>query len=651
MRTGTLLIRPDQTADPIELALRDHGVPVYKFAIIDIQPIAIPSSQVEQWCSNKWQSVVAISPNAVRCFDKLRKSTPWPQAEYYYAVGAGTAEALAAAAGQPVHYPAGEFTSEGLLQLPELQQCENQHWLLITGENGRSLLADTLSKRGAKVTTAEIYKRVPQVNTLPDEEPKWRKDVKTIVVSSVEQTRLFWDNLSDAGKVWAKTCIWVVPKGRISDFVINLGIDKQHIESAENATPQAIIRTLTKVRKSTAMTKKDTSDQSTTKATDSKSSSPEQKKTPESRKTASAKLSLFSRFLIFMITCSVLVLAAGGYFVWQAQQQLVSETQAQLSDMNARLAESERPRTDDRDWSEEISELHDTMTRQFEAERRARERGLQRIDTLRLETESSLQQGIDDNARNTQRLSDEVRAASARQGSARHVFEAYDLVTAATHRLRFEYDKTGAIRLLQAAGELLESQSPDRDQSIIRQIRNDIELLEELPTVDTHAIALHVQRLQPQVRGLPFSSEFAAQLQDDVQADISADISQWRQNLANAWSSFSQDIIKVQRHDEIPLRLDHDQRTFILGQIELSLQIAQQAALRHHGDLYQNTLRDLLHVIDTYLSTEHTDVRQFRAEVEVLLDLPVEPDYPTRLLSHAMLRDRVSDIQSNSQGE
>lgn len=399
------------------------------------------------------------------------------------------------------------------------------------------------------------------------------------------------------------------------------------------------------------MTKKDTSDQPTAKATDSGSSTPQQKKASAPERATPAKLGLFSRFLILMITCSVLVLAAGGYFVWQAQQQLVSETQAQLSDMNARLAESERPRTDDRDWSEEISELHDAMTRQFEAERRARERGLQRIDTLRLETESSLQQAIDDNARATQRLSDEVRAANARQGSARHIFEAYDLVTAATHRLRFEYDKTGAISLLQAASELLESQSPDRDQSIIRQIRNDIELLEELPTVDVHAIALHVQRLQPQVRSLPFSSEFAAQLQDDAQADISADISQWRQNLANAWSSFSQDIIKVQRHDEIPLRLDHDQRTFILGQIELSLQITQQAALRHHGDLYQNTLRDLLHVIDTYLSTEHTDVRQFRAEVEVLLDLPVEPDYPTRLLSHAMLRDRVSDLQSNSQGE
>ncbi|WP_194757439.1 uroporphyrinogen-III synthase [Aliidiomarina indica] len=651
MRTGTLLIRPDQTADPIELALRDRGVPVYKFAIIEIQPLPVSAEQIDEWCNTHWDGVVAISPNAVRCFDKQRNNAPWPSAKHYYTVGAGTAETLAAAAAQPVHYPAGEFTSEGLLELPELQQCAEQQWLIITGENGRSLLADTLSKRGAQVTTAEIYKRVPRVNTLPDEEPKWLQSVETIVVSSVEQARLFWEHLSDDGQAWAKNCTWVVPKGRIADFVVSLGIDATQIETTENAAPPSIIRTLTRARKSTAMTKKDTPDQSTAKATETPSSATKKNEAAAPDKPGPAKLGVFSRFLIFVITCSVLVLAAGGYFVWHEQQKWVSETQAKLSDVNARLAQAERPSTEVRDWSEDINELQDTIARQFEAERRARERGLQRIDTLRLDSESSLQQAIDDNARTTQRLSDELRASNARHGSARHVFEAYDLVTAAVHRLRFEFDKVGAIRLLEAAREVLETQSPERDQTIIRQIGHDIELLEELPSIDSQAIALHVQRLQPRVRSLPFSSEFAAKLQDDAQADISSDISQWRQNLANAWSSFSQDMIKVQRHDELPLRLDHDQRTLILGQMELALQIAQQAALRHHGDLYRNTLRDLTTVIDTYLNTEHTDVRQFKAEVAVLLDLPVEPDYPTRLLSHAMLRDRVSDLHSNSQGE
>ncbi|RUO32657.1 uroporphyrinogen-III C-methyltransferase [Aliidiomarina sanyensis] len=657
-RPATLLIRPDQHADPIELALRDYGAPVYKFAVIEIEALTIDPDRLATWCETTWDGVIAVSPNAVRAFAKSLEAADadltWPKAKTYYAVGSGTAEVLAAAAKQPVHYPATDFTSEGLLNLSEFTDCTAQKWLLLTGTEGRTLLRDTLQKHGAELTIAEVYQRVPRVNSLPDEEPAWQENVQVIVVSSVEQATLFWEHLSPAGRTWARRCHWVTPQGRVTRYIKEQGVSAEHIHAAENATPTSLIQAWKTIRK-TAMTEK-SKDHSKEVAERSKSETPERTEGAtgsarrDTAKVPPAKLGWFARFFLFLIVLSVAVLGAGGYYVWQQQQAVSAETQARLDAMNERLADAERTTAPTHDWSEDIEALQTQMTRQFEAERRARERGLERLDTLRLDSEENLQQALDEYSRTTQRLAEEVRANGARQGEYRHLFEAYDLVTLAQQRLVLEFDKEGAIRILGLAKQRLEENAPGRFQTIIRQLNNDIDMLNELPTINVQAVALQLQQLQPRTRTLPFKAGFGESESTTSSQALSSDLSEWRQNLAKAWDNFSGDLIKVRRHDELPLRLDHDQRTLVLGQIEMALQIAQQAAMRHHQDLYRSTLNEVLEVVDTYLNTEHSDVRQFRAEVDALRGLPIEPDYPTRLLSHAMLRDRVEEVR-NHQGE
>ena len=107
-----------------------------------------------------YQAVIAISKNAaesgLRWLDQY-----WPQPSVdirWYGVGPTTADALSQEL-QPVEMPPQRFDSEGLLQLPSLQQVAGEKILIWRGIGGRETLAEVLRQRGAQVDYAELYQR------------------------------------------------------------------------------------------------------------------------------------------------------------------------------------------------------------------------------------------------------------------------------------------------------------------------------------------------------------------------------------------------------------------------------------------------------------------------------------------------------------
>lgn len=100
--------------------------------------------------------VIFISRNAVRFGAHYLQG----RARQVAAVGPSTARALDEA-GQPATIVSpGGFTSEDLLAHPDLQNLQGQRVLIIRGEGGRELLAQTLTERGARVDYLEVYRRV-----------------------------------------------------------------------------------------------------------------------------------------------------------------------------------------------------------------------------------------------------------------------------------------------------------------------------------------------------------------------------------------------------------------------------------------------------------------------------------------------------------
>lgn len=74
-------------------------------------------------------------------------------------VGTGSAAALRAAGVDTVLQPDGGEDSEHLLALPALTDLIGKRVLILRGEGGRELIADTLRARGAEVAYAACYRR------------------------------------------------------------------------------------------------------------------------------------------------------------------------------------------------------------------------------------------------------------------------------------------------------------------------------------------------------------------------------------------------------------------------------------------------------------------------------------------------------------
>ena len=103
--------------------------------------------------------VLFTSPAAVRAAAALLKFQPRSD-QAWIAVGSGTAQALRRAGVDGVQAPA-RMDSEGLLELPALQQLAGIDVGLVTAPEGRGLLAATLRERGARLLRADVYAREP----------------------------------------------------------------------------------------------------------------------------------------------------------------------------------------------------------------------------------------------------------------------------------------------------------------------------------------------------------------------------------------------------------------------------------------------------------------------------------------------------------
>lgn len=164
MSSGRLHIlntRPAHQAGELTAALRAAGFAVSELPLLEIVVHELgPEQQRLLLELDRYDGVFFISANAARLgLDAVAGCWPqWPWQLKTYAVGHASAELLAAD-GLDVEIPGGRADSEGLLQLPSLQDVAGKRFLLMRGVGGRELLRRALEQRGAKVDVIELYRR------------------------------------------------------------------------------------------------------------------------------------------------------------------------------------------------------------------------------------------------------------------------------------------------------------------------------------------------------------------------------------------------------------------------------------------------------------------------------------------------------------
>ncbi|NOG32570.1 uroporphyrinogen-III synthase [Halomonas sp. TBZ9] len=246
MMAPVLILRPGERGKLLAGTLRRRGFSVQRLDTLRLEPLPEEAKLRSLWLDfDQFCKVIVISPFAAHCLEQALDRY-WPQLPVgidYYCVGRGTADILHQQLGVRVRVPEAdrnEDTSEALLALPSLQRVEQQKVLIVAGEGGRDLLADTLRARGARVTRASVYQRRYQP---PDPSGIARLEsgnFQALIVTSGEQLQ----HLAKWCDQAALNQPLIVSSRRLATLAAELGFRAPTV--ATGATPAALTAALTR---------------------------------------------------------------------------------------------------------------------------------------------------------------------------------------------------------------------------------------------------------------------------------------------------------------------------------------------------------------------------------------------------------------------
>lgn len=161
---GVLITRAKHQAQELRSEIEAAGGSVFLFPAIDIIGRDVLDIGQELATLAKPDIAIFVSGNAV---DYGLAAVRAKNAKIA-AVGPATRAAIEAVGVDVDIFPAGGFDSEHLLRHDELQSVRAKNIVIVRGQSGRGLLADTLTKRGANVSYLSVYERIPYEPTLAD---------------------------------------------------------------------------------------------------------------------------------------------------------------------------------------------------------------------------------------------------------------------------------------------------------------------------------------------------------------------------------------------------------------------------------------------------------------------------------------------------
>lgn len=156
--TGVLVTRPRKQSGELIQALKHAGCKTFQLPVIEIVPFD-PDVVMTEACTLPTPDIVIfVSQNAVLSGAAAVRRIA-SESTSIAAIGSATCSALLAT-GSEIHIsPGDKFDSEQLLVHPQLQRVEGKQVLVVRGNSGRELLAETLTARGASVNYLATYER------------------------------------------------------------------------------------------------------------------------------------------------------------------------------------------------------------------------------------------------------------------------------------------------------------------------------------------------------------------------------------------------------------------------------------------------------------------------------------------------------------
>ena len=242
---GVLVTRPALQADPLCQLIEHYGGTAIRCPALLIREPRdwAPALAIFDRLAD-YHLAIFTSVNAVeRASPLIQKRGGIPLALEIAAIGKATARALAGSGIGRCLQPESDFTSEGLLALPRLQSVAGQSIVIVRGEGGRALLADTLTERGARVDRAEVYRRERPTADVGALLGRWaRGEIGAAVATSTESLLNLFDMLGGAGQDYLRDTPLIVISARTRQTAAEYGC--RRILVAREASDDAIAAVL-----------------------------------------------------------------------------------------------------------------------------------------------------------------------------------------------------------------------------------------------------------------------------------------------------------------------------------------------------------------------------------------------------------------------
>ncbi len=604
---GVLITRPAHQAQGLAERVEALGGTALCWPTLDIVPPHDPTAAARTLAHlAEFDLLVFVSANAVT--HGLALAGPLPDGIQVAVVGDGTARAVAEQTGRtPDLRPADRFDSEGLLALPQLQDMHGRRVLIVRGDGGRELLAETLRARGATVEYAEVYRRaVPEAAPAEALQALVDGRVQVVTATSGEGLR----NLVAMAGEHAPALLalpLVLGAERQRRTAAELGFHGPIIvaENADDASvAAAVVRCVTPEGREGMSEDNDTPQSAATEPTAPGAlvGAPDK---PADGKRRSGRL--------LGVTALVLALAAGGTAAWLWNE--LERTRAEADTVQATLAG-------------QIEALQTATTRQA-TELDSALRGTQEALTQR----QALKAAVDD-----------LRMRLARDRSDWQLAEVDYLLTIANRRLRFERDIPAAVAALEEADGRLRALQDPAMVPVREAIAGELESLRAVPGVDRSGLALKVTALMHGIAALPLSAELDQRPAGEAEATPPSRAADWRELFTAMWQDIK-GLVTVRRRDAAvqPL-LPPEQRFYLQQNLALKLETARLALLQRETTVYRAALAEAERWTHEYFNTDTAPGEAFLQGLARLQQEQIAPDLPDIGGSLRVLRRTVREL-------
>ncbi len=216
--TGVLVTRPAEQNGELCDAIEAAGGYAFRLPVLKIEPRGADSLRRDFSTIQAPDIIIYVSRNAVLYGAELLKALT-SDATRIAAIGPATQSALADAGFTTDIRTSSKFDSEHLLEHAELKDPAKKNILIVRGNRGRELLANTLRSRGAEVNHVAVYDRItaaPDNRTLARLQSEWLSGkIDTVVAMSVDSLVSLIEILPDDCHALLAESLLVTPSKRV----------------------------------------------------------------------------------------------------------------------------------------------------------------------------------------------------------------------------------------------------------------------------------------------------------------------------------------------------------------------------------------------------------------------------------------------------